>query len=366
KEKSAQFKKDLDNAWKKIDEATKTIVATHSKSLCRVETDLHLGHGRLCLRKSRINSWNAFCWKMCRENTATNNENTALKQEILLQLVKNNKEKYHKLSDDAKQGIVREFTEFKVTKAIGVRISARSRINDITQTLKVMENELNNLKSHTGVETILYTTRGMTDLPLWGIPFATEGVEDFMGMVMGVDTQDLVSKMEGFAVQGIRGVVKNHQQHVSQVRAAIREIINHKLQEVTRDPKAKMQWTHYFHNVVQRYMAVIIDWPDSVPFANLSNASSSLSQLEILLHKWEMGTIYWKTLAEGEYNKLLQKRNEQLESGELSEVLHRTRSDKGKKRKCHSSEDVDGVPSCNKKYKCAQMVRESDDKDSTT
>lgn len=48
--------------------------------------------------------------------------------------------------------------------------------------------------------------RGSTDLPLRGVTFATEGVQQFMGSVMGIDSQDLVSKMEGFAVQGIRGL----------------------------------------------------------------------------------------------------------------------------------------------------------------
>lgn len=58
----------------------------------------------------------------------------------------------------------------------------------------------------TGAETILYTTRGSTDLPLRGISFATEGVDEFMSSVMNIDNQDLVSKMEGFAVQGMKGI----------------------------------------------------------------------------------------------------------------------------------------------------------------
>jgi hypothetical protein len=42
-------------------------------------------------------------------------------------------------------------------------------------------------------------------MPLRGIIFATEGVNDFMTSVMNIDDQDLVSKMEGFAIQGMRG-----------------------------------------------------------------------------------------------------------------------------------------------------------------
>jgi len=35
--------------------------------------------------------------------------------------------------------------------------------------------------------------------------FTTEGVRNFMGSVIGIDDQEFVSKMEGFAVQGIKG-----------------------------------------------------------------------------------------------------------------------------------------------------------------
>jgi hypothetical protein len=52
---------------------------------------------------------------------------------------------------------------------------------------------------------MLYATCGSTDLPLCGIAFATEGVEEFMSSVMNINNQDLISKMEGFAVQGMKG-----------------------------------------------------------------------------------------------------------------------------------------------------------------
>lgn len=65
--------------------------------------------------------------------------------------------------------------------------------------------QLHNLRSRTGVETLLYATRGTTDIPLQGFAFATEGVQNFVASVMGFDDQDFVTKMEGFAVQGMKG-----------------------------------------------------------------------------------------------------------------------------------------------------------------
>jgi hypothetical protein len=106
------------------------------------------------------------------------------------------------------------------------------------------------LRSRTGAEAILYTTRGSTDLPLRGVAFATEGVDDFMASVMNIDNQDLISKMEGFAVQGMKGMfartfarctkfhyltgaAKNHQKRCSDVRAAIRHEIQKGLGEIS-------------------------------------------------------------------------------------------------------------------------------------
>lgn len=64
---------------------------------------------------------------------------------------------------------------------------------------------MSNLKSRTGVETMLFLTRGSTDLPLRGVAFATKGVEDFLESALKTDEQDFIGKMEGFAIQGVKG-----------------------------------------------------------------------------------------------------------------------------------------------------------------
>ena len=68
-----------------------------------------------------------------------------------------------------------------------------------------LHSKLNNLRSRTGAESLLITTRGTTDMSMRGIAFCTDGVQNFLEGVMKTDTQDFVAKMEGFAVQGIKG-----------------------------------------------------------------------------------------------------------------------------------------------------------------
>jgi hypothetical protein len=71
--------------------------------------------------------------------------------------------------------------------------------------LKLIPVKLNNLKSRMGIETMLFVTHGSTDLPMNGVTFATVGVKNFLEVVMKTDPQDFLGKMEGFAVQGVKG-----------------------------------------------------------------------------------------------------------------------------------------------------------------
>jgi hypothetical protein len=224
-----------------------------------------------------------------------------------------------------------------------------------------------------------------------------------MGTVMGIDNQDVVSRMEGFAIQGVKGTfasgpysnrasilllpgaVSNHVQLVSQVRAAIRDIINQKLrqsilifisttshlskEEITGDPDAKMQWVHYFRNIIQRYSVAVEGWPDCVPFTNLSSVSSALPHLEILRQNWHSGTTHWKQLTDEEFEELLAKRNQQLDNGEITLHARRSRSDKGKKHKRASDSENDNHARHAKKgksYKSASVVPSDSEPDGDT
>lgn len=53
---------------------------------------------------------------------------------------------------------------------------------------------------------MLFSTRGTTDMSMKSVAFSTEGVENFLEGAMKIDTQHFLSKMEGFAIQGIKGL----------------------------------------------------------------------------------------------------------------------------------------------------------------
>ncbi|KIK21243.1 hypothetical protein PISMIDRAFT_104387 [Pisolithus microcarpus 441] len=140
-DKTEKFKKDLDDAWQSLDKVTKTLASKHHKSVQRVQNDLHLGHMKFRSKHSKISAWNAFCWKKGRTMNQSN-ENAAGSTSTLLDLVRENQMEYHELSTEDKNHLVEEFSEFRESKAIGVRVTTKSKVNDITHTLKAVKNEV--------------------------------------------------------------------------------------------------------------------------------------------------------------------------------------------------------------------------------
>ncbi|KAG1737237.1 hypothetical protein EDB19DRAFT_1829663 [Suillus lakei] len=276
---------------------------------------------------------------------------TSSRKMVLQDLLHNYSDEYRKLSQDEKDRLVKEYEENKLHKSKGIRVSVKSKINDVTQTLKTIKNKLNSLKCCTDAETILYTVHGSTDLSLCGIIFTTEGVNDFMVSIMNINDQDLVSKMEGFAIQGMRGAAHNHKDRCSAKWALIRQEINHALQEITGVPKAMMQWVNYWCNIVQHYRVICEGWPGHIPFKNLSEASSSLPKLDMLLDMWKTKLIYWRLLDEAEYQQLLREHQEKLKIGET----------RGKKRVQPADEPL--THHHKKVYKSLDTIESSDKED---
>jgi hypothetical protein len=57
------------------------------------------------------------------------------------------KEAYKTLNDEEKEELTRQFEEHKATKAMAYRSSAKSRVNDVTHTVKSIEYEVRGLRN---------------------------------------------------------------------------------------------------------------------------------------------------------------------------------------------------------------------------
>ena len=158
------------------------------------------------------------------------------RSDILPDLMQNFGAQYKELSASEKSNLIEEFAKFR-SNSVPILL-----LNHIIS-------QLNNLHYCTGTEVILYATHGLTDVPFNSLNFATEGVQDFMGATMGIDKQKIMSRMEGFALQGVKGLFHsvflfsvhlfllslplgaalNHRQLITQAHLAIHDIINRKL-----------------------------------------------------------------------------------------------------------------------------------------
>ena len=63
-------------------------------------------------------------------------------KEVLPDLVKRKKEQYAELTKEEKDKLIEELEKVKATQTKGYHPSARSRVNDVTKTLHVLENEV--------------------------------------------------------------------------------------------------------------------------------------------------------------------------------------------------------------------------------
>jgi hypothetical protein len=139
-----------------------------------------------------------------------------------------------------------------------------------------------------------------------------------------------------------------------------------------------MEWKHYWRNIVQRHQVVMEGWPSNIPFRNLSDASSSLSDLESLLRDWRSGKIHWKQITNRELQDLEQDRDIQIQNGEVDLPsgrrrrsdygTKRTRKKGGKSRKeilsDEEQEDGEATGSVRKKRRKSRKETPSDDEDS--
>ncbi|KAF9231994.1 hypothetical protein BU15DRAFT_55515, partial [Melanogaster broomeanus] len=130
------------------------------------------------------------------------------------------------------------------------------------------------------------------------------------------------------------------------------------------DPTASMQWALYWCNIVQCFWVMVTNWPENILFENLSKASNTMSDLELLLHRWKTGKIYWKALDDEEFVRLNQEQLEKIDQGEVSDPRRHTRSDKGKKRKRVADlGPAQDTGCCRKVYRSATPVPDEDNED---
>jgi hypothetical protein len=101
--------------------------------------------------------------------------------------------------------------------------------------------------------------------------------------------------------------------------------------DITRDEDAKMAYTWYEEDIVQRYGVVVDGWVG--PFINPSTMSTSLVNLRALAQAWKSGECRFRKLTAAEAAARKAKWDEDVAAGLVTAKHRAERSDKGSSRK---------------------------------
>ncbi|KIK21932.1 hypothetical protein PISMIDRAFT_103147 [Pisolithus microcarpus 441] len=124
----------------------KTIALANHKSINHVQHELYLGHNSFYTRCSKPSAWNAFCWKKKKEHDDGTlcflpliyTSPSCLKTTAQLPGGRSTLS----LSMEDKAALIEEYMHHKEHKTFGLHATAKSKVNDITGTLKAVENEV--------------------------------------------------------------------------------------------------------------------------------------------------------------------------------------------------------------------------------
>jgi hypothetical protein len=150
---AAALSKDLDDAWKTIDEVTEQIAGTHHKSIRSIRSALHMGHGELTRQKpNKTSPWNAYVWKTRQDegksgeviflcSPSRNNSRPDHGHKALPELVHRKHPAYLQTTDQERQALVNKFEAERPVRKVP-RLTNKAKVQDAKHTISRIENEV--------------------------------------------------------------------------------------------------------------------------------------------------------------------------------------------------------------------------------
>ncbi|CAK5261819.1 unnamed protein product [Mycena citricolor] len=307
------------------------------------------GGARMVNHQEKVNPFNAFKAfkaKEIREGRAIGLLFSTLSQGFI--------EEYRQLSDEEKEKLRTDYTAIKQESMAVKRDTPRARSQDVSNVVRNMIMLVQALSYRVGVEGFFCIVRNSTDFymePQWF--FTTQELERYMPIAVGQkwDLATVGAKVEAFAVAGCdtMRLLRTSKQKCDFLKVEIREFVNVGLREITKLPKAVMQYVHYREDIVVSLGVKLIGWTAG-DIVNPSNLSTSVSVLTELRDAFRKGDARWVKLTREERQEEREQWDADVEAGIVIPKSREQRSDKGKKRKRHEpadsenrEDDEDGV-----------------------
>ncbi|CAL1708809.1 unnamed protein product [Somion occarium] len=298
-------------------------------------------------KKRQPSAYNAYISAMAAD---TNSDAAAGSASSLIDVQLDHREAYYDLTQKEKDEFVTELLKKRETEQKGSRPNQRSRIQDASAVLRLIEQELLGLKHRVGIEGFFCMVKNNTEFnmgPQWF--FTDQEIERYLSVTVrkGWDTGFIGAVTEAFSVAGCDTMktLTNSKQKATYLMTSIQDEIQRKLglftaldltsnsiltsiptAEITGNNDAQMQYIKYEKDIVQRYGIELQGWTHS-EWTTPRKMSTSLPPLETLLNALRSDACKFVKLTKA-----------QLDAREKPvEKPRKKREDFGKKRKKRTS-----------------------------
>ncbi|KIM74380.1 hypothetical protein PILCRDRAFT_14526 [Piloderma croceum F 1598] len=326
---------DITAAIKDLDEVIDRLALKHGKSLEVVQELLHLGGHVLKSRRAvGVNNAYAHCEARCDtiwEDDPTKNNIKAIvhaAQEL---------GGYQGLSSEQQQLLVDQLVASREEENTGIVRRPMAQLQDARAVMERVRRELTNLHTRDGMEFILVSVRSSARHLSKTVTFLTPAGRAFLTSVTKVQPLTWVNQFEAFAINGIAGMINNHELRKDEMKGHIVETLRDQIATISGAKVRRLEFAHYEKKIVEKHGIVIDGWT-SPEFVSPSHFKK-IEQVEKLFNAVNSGACKARKLSDVE---LAERKQSNQARHALGEAVYGPTKERGVKRKAAGDGDEEG------------------------
>jgi len=307
-----------------LDKVIDGIALKHGKSVEVVQELLHLGGHVLKSRRTvSINNAYAHCEARCNTTWADDPTKDEVKAVVLAAKELGG---YQALSPDQQKLLMDQLVASCDEENTGIVRRPMAQLQDARVVLERVQRELTNLHERNGIEFIMVCVRSSARHLSKSVTFLTPAGKGFLTSITKVQPLTWVNQFEAFAINGIAGVLHNHELCKDSMKANIRETLRNQIEVLSGRKVPRLEFENYEKKIVEKLGVVIEGWtcPDFISPSHFKK----VSQVEELYHAVNSGACKARKLSDLE---LAERKWSNQARHALGEVVYGTA--KGSKRK---------------------------------
>ncbi|KAH0836828.1 hypothetical protein J3R83DRAFT_8604 [Lanmaoa asiatica] len=268
----------------------------------------YIGSKLTHVHKQKTSSWSAF---MHFKSTEVNTGKDIGEKDRLAQLSTHATE-YHELTDQECQQLIMQFDEEKATNLKpSLTISARTHINEVSNSFNACVMELNMLNHKHGIEGLIVVIRGSHNIKMDPqIHMTSEVVSHFLRTTTSSDPMVFRMKMEQLPFFG--DITMSYRKRVAKAKNTISIRLQNDLAELTQDVNARVDYVWYECSVVQCYNVRLVGYTHD-QWANPSDLKGGVDALKKLAKAVLEKKCYFVTISANEVTQC----QERITNGEI-------------------------------------------------